>query len=768
MKLTDNEIRDVVKYLEEGKPLPDKYRFMLFDEKREVELVWNGKTNEVANTVLPFQTIELIDEPRDEEAIKNQRELFDFSGRQIADWTNKLVWGDNKLILSSLKNGPLRQEIEKQGGIKLIYIDPPFDVGADFSMPIEIGDEKLTKQPSVLEELAYRDTWGRGSDSYVSMLYERLRLMHDLLAPDGSIYVHVGWQVTGIVRMVLDEIFGAGGSPGTSGFRNEIAWKSTSAHSDSGRYGTIHQTIFFYTKSSNYTWNDPVGPYDDEYVEKYFRYKEPDGRRFKSGDLSAYGLSGGGYKYEWHGHMKLWRCPIETMRKLDSEGKVFYTKNGVARLKTYLDETNGMPVQTIWADKATQYITSWGEDSKLYETQKPEGLLERIIEASSNKGEIVADFFMGSGTTLAVAEKLGRKWVGSDMGKFSVHTARKRLIATQRQLKKVGKNYRAFEILNLGKYERQHYVGVNTNLRDEEREAQLAKKEQDFVTLITKAYKAEPIQGFRTFQAQRNARLVSIGPINLPVSRLYVDRVVEEALQKGISKIDVLAFEFEMGLSPAAQDEARTRGVDVALKYIPRDVFDKRAIEKNQVVFHDVSYIEVKPHVKGKTVSMELTDFSVFYSQDSIDNISTELKPGGTKVEVIDGQIWKFTKDKDSGIVEREQLTKSWTDWIDYWSVDFSYEDRKEIIRQPITRPEQVNLDGQSDTNKLELQEYEEVWTGDYIFENEWQSFRTKKDRKLELQTAPKEYLQAGRHKVAIKVVDIFGNDTMKVIEVSI
>ena len=216
MKLTDNEIRDITRYLEEGKPLPEKYRFLLFDEKREVELVWNGKTNEVCNVVLPFQVIEQVDEPRSEKELKLQTGLFDAqSGRQIKGWNNKLIWGDNKLILSSLKNGPLREEIEAQGGIKLIYIDPPFDVGADFSMDIEIGGdppqsplvrgeetvsspdkgrsggvEVFTKKPGILEEIAYRDTWGKGADSFISMIYERLVLMRDLLAEDGSIYVH--------------------------------------------------------------------------------------------------------------------------------------------------------------------------------------------------------------------------------------------------------------------------------------------------------------------------------------------------------------------------------------------------------------------------------------------------------------------------------------------------------------------------------------------------------------------------------------------------
>ena len=227
MKLTDNEIRDIIHLLEQGRPLPDSYRFMLFEDKREVELVWNGKTHEVSNAVLPFQTIEQVDEPRAEDSNRSKDLSFfkwhgismDGRGRQLTGWTNKLIWGDNKLVLSSLKNGPLREEIERQGGIKLIYIDPPFDVGADFSMDIEIGDDTFTKEPTILEELAYRDTWGRGSDSFISMIYERLVLMRDLLADDGSIYVHCDWRVSAYIRLVLDEVFGK------EKFRGEIIWK---------------------------------------------------------------------------------------------------------------------------------------------------------------------------------------------------------------------------------------------------------------------------------------------------------------------------------------------------------------------------------------------------------------------------------------------------------------------------------------------------------------------------------------------------------------
>src|SRR6056297_2160220 len=217
MKLTDNEIRDINRHLEAGKSLPEKYRFLLFEDKREVELVWNGKTNEVCNIVLPFQTIEQGDglPAENPEDTVDDTPLFtaagislDGRGRQLKGWTNKLIWGDNKLILSSLKNGPLREEIEAQGGLKLIYIDPPFDVGADFSMDIEIGGDTFTKKPNILEEIAYRDTWGKGADSFISMIYERLVLMRDLLAEDGSIYVHCDWRVNQHLRQILDEVFG--------------------------------------------------------------------------------------------------------------------------------------------------------------------------------------------------------------------------------------------------------------------------------------------------------------------------------------------------------------------------------------------------------------------------------------------------------------------------------------------------------------------------------------------------------------------------------
>jgi DNA modification methylase len=747
MKLTDNEKREILKLIEADKPLPDKYRFLLFDDKREVELVWNGKTNEVCNIALPFQVIEQVDEPRAEkpEDSKAQGSLFDERGRQKAGWTNKLIWGDNKLILSSLKNGPMREEIEKNGGIKLIYIDPPFDVGADFSMDIEIGDETFTKKPNVLEELAYRDTWGKGADSFIAMIYERLALMRDLLAADGSLYVHLDYRMIHYVRNILDELFGG------ESFTNEIVWKRSLPHNDPKRYGSIHDSILYYRKSDKAVFNQQYTGLDEEYIESHYSSIDENGKRYQLTSLAATGPGPARH----FGDREIappkgnhWRYSQENIDALLKKGLIVFTSTGNPRYKRYLDDMKGPALQSIWDDVLP--VNSQAKERIDYPTQKPEALLERIINASSNESDVVADFFCGSGTTLAVAEKLGRKWIGSDLGKFSIHTARKRMIQVQRQLKTDGKDFRAFEILNLGKYERAHYIGVNMNLREEDRQAQLVQKEKDFIALILRAYKAEAVENFKCFHGKKAGRVVAVGPVNLPVTRLFVEEIILECREKRISRVDILAFEFEMGLFPNIQEEAKAKGIDLALKYIPREVFDKRAVEKNQVVFHDVSYIEVKPHVKKSAVAVELTDFSVYYSQDTVDNAAASLGNGKNKIVVEGGKIIKVTKDKD-GIVTKETLTKKWTDWIDYWSVDFDFEDKREIVRA-----------------KNEVTgEIEEAWTGDFIFENEWQSFRTKKDRSLELKTAFYE-CTPGRRKIAVKVVDIFGNDTMKILDVNV
>ena len=739
-RLTEKVQQEIIRYIEADKPLPDKYRFLLFEDKREVELVWNGKTNEVCNIVLPFQVIEQVDEPRAEKDSSFQKTLFDLDnrGRQLKGWTNKLIWGDNKLILSSLKNGPLREEIEAQGGIKLIYIDPPFDVGADFSMDIEIGDDTFTKKPNILEEIAYRDTWGKGADSFIAMIYERLVLMRDLLAEDGSIYVHCDWRVSSYLRLSLDEIFGK------DNFRNELIWSYSGwRRADNQQFSRKHDTIFFYTKS-NEKWNYQVVTESWIPNKPINELKKLEVKKDSIGDFIIENSS----KVYLVDLLKEYIANRKQSIKTDENGQ-FVWADGRNTIKRYLKDVmiEGKAVDDVWGIRA---LTTSSTERLGYDTQKPELLVERIIKASSNDGDLVVDVFCGSGTTAAMAEKLGRKWIVADLGKFGIHTTRKRMIGVQRQLKAEGKDYRAFEILNLGKYERQHYIGINPNLREAEQQKQLEEKESAFVDLILRAYRAEKTEGFATFHGKKAGRMVSVGPINMPVTRLFVEEVILDCRKKHISRVDILGFEFEMGLFPNVLDEARAKGIDIAPKYIPAEVFDKRAVEKNQVVFHDVAAIEVKPLFKNNRVAVELTDFSVFYSQDSIASAEAVLKDKTSKIVVERGQIVKVSKDKD-GIVSREVLTQHWTDWIDYWAVDFNFESKREIVR----------------VQNEDSGEWEEVWTGDYIFENEWQSFRTKKDRSLELTSVFHE-CKPGRRKLAVKVVDIFGSDTMTIVEVNI
>jgi site-specific DNA-methyltransferase (adenine-specific)/adenine-specific DNA-methyltransferase len=785
-ELSDAEKRDLTQLIQQGRALPEKYRFILFEDKREVELVWNGKNREVCTTVLPFQSLEHVDEPRQEAPESPQFGLFDTRGRQLKGWTNKLIWGDNKLILSSLKSGALRRQIEDAGGLKLIYIDPPFDVGADFSMDIEIGGETFHKEPNLLEQIAYRDTWGRGADSFISMIYERLILMRDLLTEEGSIYVHCDWRVSGYMRMALEEAFG------TANFVNEIVWMRSANTSSIGNiWKRAHDTIFHYGKTSRYIFNIQRKPLSEASLKLYTQ-KDAKGH-YRLVPLLVSGKRNGKTGEPWRGvdpnkrgqKGMHWVTVPEKLEEYERQGLIVWPlkEDGAPNLKYYLEDNEGVAVTDFWDD--ISLIGSGSAEAVDYPTQKPEALLDRILKASSKEGDLVADFFCGSGTTAAVAEKLGRKWIATDLGKFGIHTTRKRLIQVQRELKDSGKPFRAFEVLNLGRYERQAYLNVGGRLIGKQKEQALAQKEREFRDLILRAYKAQPLEGESFFHGKNAGRLVVVGPINLPVGRLFVEEVITECRKRGASRVDVLAFEFEMGLFPAVLDDAKGKGIDLVPKQIPPDVFDKRAVDKGQVRFHDISFVEATPRHDKKdkfTLQIELTDFSVYYTQGLLDAVAAELKEGKSDV-VCDlrgdrGQLIKVSKDKQ-GVITTDVLTKHWTDWVDYWAVDFDYMSRKEIIKvavgsgvdgAPIATPSPptpLPQAGEGGRRPGEG-EFEERWTGSYIFENEWQSFRTRKDRKLELTSAAHTYTAKGRYTVAVKVIDIFGNDTMVLVPVNV
>ena len=316
--------------------------------------------------------------------------------------------------------------------VDLIYVDPPFASGADYAKKVYIRRNPKVAQLMAqieknldideiraFEEKMYGDIWDK--ERYLNWMYENLMAMKSVMSEEASIYVHLDYHIGHYVKILMDEIFGE------DNFRNEIIWKRATAHSDAEFYGNNFDCIFFYTKSqSGYTFNPMFTEYDESYAAR-FKRTDPDGRRWDDRDLTAKGLQGGGYTYEYKGVTSLWRCPIETMERLDKEGRLYFTSKGGIRRKLYMDELPGMPTQSIWADIFP--VNSQAEERVDYATQKPEALLERIIKASSNEGMLVADFFGGSGVTAAVANKLGRRFIHCDIGINSIQTARDRLLA---------------------------------------------------------------------------------------------------------------------------------------------------------------------------------------------------------------------------------------------------------------------------------------------------------------------------------------------------
>lgn len=322
----------------------------------------------------------------------------------------------------------------KEQGIEvdLVYIDPPFASGADYAKKVHVRrnpkvaeaiqqaeNELDVEELKAFEEKMYGDVWDK--ERYLNWMYENLMAIKSVMSERACIYVHLDYHIGHYVKILMDEIFGE------DNFRNEIVWKRATAHADAEFYGNNFDCIYFYTKSqSDYIFNNVFQPYDDAYIAR-FTQTDPDGRKWDSGNLTAKGLQGGGYEYEYKGYKSLWRMPKETIERLDKEGRLHFTKTGGIRSKVYLDELPGMPAQSLWTD--INPVNSQAQERVDYATQKPEALLERIIKASSDEGMLVADFFGGSGVTAAVAQKLGRHFIHNDIGINSIQTTRDRLQA---------------------------------------------------------------------------------------------------------------------------------------------------------------------------------------------------------------------------------------------------------------------------------------------------------------------------------------------------
>jgi adenine-specific DNA-methyltransferase len=651
------------------------------------ELIWDGKyvdgkKQSPVRVALPFQTIETVNES----AADRQRTMEMFASGRETEWRNRLIWGDKKYVLPSLLP-------EFAGKVNLIYIDPPFDTGADFSFSTTIPESEgqFTKEPSILEQKAYRDTWGRGIDSYLTWVYEAILLLRELLAEDGSIYVHLDYHVAHYVKAVLDEVFGA------ASFINEIIWRRAFAHNDPSRCGNIHDNLFLYSKSERYVWNKLFQKPSREYIDQFFdQYDEERKERYARLPLDApkHG-DGGNLVYEWKGvwpsKNRTWAYSKDKMQAFEQLGRIHYPKKGIPRLKRYESEYEGTVLQDIWLD--VNKIHNQSTEQLHYPTQKPEALLDRILKASTNEGDLVLDCFIGSGTTPAVSERLNRRWIACDLGRFAIHTTRKRLLAIQ--------GVKPFVVQNLGKYERQAWQVAEFPSNGKDRLEEQRQREAAYRQFILELYHAKQLNGQTWLHGIKAARMVHVGAVDAPVTISDVKAIAREVWKAasasgGKAAVDVLGWEFALELNETARNVAAESRVDVAFKKIPREVLEKKAVEQGDVKFFELGALSVDVKEKKREVTLKLTDFVI-----PLDDVPEEARIA----------------------------IKHWSQMVDYWAVDWDFKD---------------------DT-----------------FHNQWQSYRTRKDPKIELQ-AKYTYAEPGKYRIVVKVIDILGNDTTKTLEVTV
>ena len=550
----------------------------------KTELVWPGKYNEdgtlkeVPRVNLPFQIIETVNESRATREVQKTKgmSLFDTyegtEGDTFEDgWKNKLIWGDNLLVMSSL--------LEKFAGkIDLIYIDPPFATGADFSFTAMIGDvgDDLPKKQSVFEEKAYRDTWGSGINSYVPMIWNRLRVMKELLNRTGTIAVHVDWRVGHMIKAMLDDLFGA------DSFINEIIWYYTGAGVSLERFSRRHDNIYWYANGGDW-------------------YFDPDPLRIDYAEATR-------ERFSHH---------IGNVR----EGRDFGVQSLNPKGK-HPDDVMQVSIEAPSAKERTGYAT-----------QKPLTLLKELVSGMSPPNGLVADFFVGSGTTLKACELTGRRWIGCDLGRWGIHVTRKRMLGIE--------NCKPFEILNLGKYERQYWQGVTFGGAKNQPPTEQALYQ--YLAFILKLYGAQPLSGLVHLHGKKGRALIHIGAVDAPVTFNEVEDAVEECAKLKQKDLHILGWEWEMGLQDLVVPEAKNKGVNLSLLQIPREVMEEQAADKGDVRFFELAYLKAtvkKP--QKRTAQVTLQDFVI---------PNSELVPEEVRGKITD-----------------------WSDYIDYWAVDWDFQ----------------------------------------------------------------------------------------------
>lgn len=658
------------------------------------ELTWEGKYKDdkkvtPVRIALPFQTIETVNE-----SAQQRQKTLDFfasdpSSVYSKEWRNRLIWGDKKYVLPSLLP-------EFAGKINLIYIDPPFNVGADFSFIATIPDNPETdndetvqflKEPNIIEQKAYRDTWGKGLDSYMQWFYETILLLKELLTDDGNIYVHLDWHVGHYAKAVLDEIFGY------ENFLNEIIWqKIRSSKGQTNSFGNVHDVIFLYGKNSKYKHNKQFTALDPRRLETHYNnIEEKTNRKYQLADFTQSGQGEPrmfGKKLLAPPSGKHWIWSQEKIDEGMKKGLIVFTESGKPRVKRYLDESKGQPVEDIWID--IYPINSQSTERVEYATQKPEDLLKRIIKTSSDDGDLIFDCFCGSGTTAAVAEKHNRRWIVCDLGRFAIHTTRKRLLGIE--------NVKPFIVQNLGKYERQQWM-----ISEFENPENRIQQEKAYKHFIIELYHAKSLNGYTWLHGAKSGRMVHVGSVDAPVTVEDIKSTIREfwklvGKDKSIQTngIDFLGWDFAFDINETAKQFASENKVDVSFKKIPREVLEKKAVEQGDIKFYELASLKINSKKENKKFGISLENFII---------------PPDDVPQEIQGKI------------------THWSQWIDYWAVDWNYRD---------------------DT-----------------FHNEWQSYRNKQEPKIDL-TVSHVYDNSGNYTVLIKVIDILGNDTTKVLHIDI
>lgn len=678
--------------------------------KDSAKLAWDTKPKRSPNPRdIEFQTAEIvIPNPQQDQgnlplfAVPQTRTTSLFPG-QIGELPlgsyeidktqmNRLIWGDNLLAMQAL----LAQGYA--GKIDLIYIDPPFNSDADYSFQVSVEGQQVNKEASIIERLAYTDTWEAGVDSYLDMIYPRLQLMKRLLSERGSIYVHLDWRVSSYLRVLMNEVFGA------ENFNTEIIWKCTSAHANNKTYGSVHNTILFFHKEEHFQFNTQYCPYDEEYVETYYRYTdEVTCKKFMSSDLV--GHKGVNSEFKWRGITRPWRYPLHRLEQLEREGRIFWTKNGFPRFKRFLEDMEGVPAQSIWYDKQVRNIRSWDQEALGYPTQKPEALLERIIKASSNEGDLVADFFCGSGTTMAVAERLNRRWIGCNLDKVGIQVSRNRL---------VNQGAKPFLLENIGNYQR-HMIYLSGS------------KIGEMQRIILKLYGAvpridRPDLGGHTIDGG-DAELVYVGYPDRSVTARKVIELAQEAEildGKGYSKLTVLAWDYDYNFSTELENRKgglkKQLRVNINLLTIPPEIYNYLKKAKNEeeldglrdkITFHEKPYLRVsKPVIRDAGNGMVVITLEI----DRYVLMSYPI-PEAQQVEL------------------RKAIKDNFAALIDYWAIDWNY-------------------DGKT-------------------FRSTWQAIRGNGRRVGTVVTvAESPELPEGKRAIAVRLVDVFGNDASATMEV--